>query len=160
MKKLISYYKIKFVISIGIILCWVLVADIGCKEYCSSGEISYISVVVSITESFDLYFTYVIYSASVLTERGQINTSVSPSVRIEPEIPSNYNQVQHFGVRAGVNINEPYDSSLFERTDFMVAMPVDSSTDDIKPPPLDITIKIQDYTKRKPNEDSDANISS
>lgn len=148
----------KFVVSIGIIICWVLIADIGCNNDCAIGEITYISVVVSITEVLDLYFAYIIYSASALAANGQINTTISPS-RIEPETPSSYISVQHFESRSGINIERASEQALFERTDLVVAMPVETSQESIPPPPLGIIIQIEDYTKKQSNYESDANIS-
>ncbi len=154
---LTNYYKIKFVAAIGIILCWVMVAEVGCDSSCSPGEVSYNSVVVSISEALDLYFAYVIYSASVLISRPPGDVNRNPPARVEPENAANFTNVHHFGVREGVNIDRNTDQALFERTDLVVALPIDSSLEDIKPPPLS-KIRIRDYTKNEYTEE-DGNIS-
>lgn len=157
MQILTDYYKIKFVVAIGIVICWVLVSEVGCDSSCSSGEISYISVVVSISEALDLYFTYVIYSASILISRPFRNVNRNLSARVEPENAANFTNVHHFDVREGVNIDQNTNQALFERTDLVVALPIDSSLEDVKPPPLS-KIRIQDYTKNAYTEE-DGNIS-
>lgn len=144
-------------VTIGIIICWVIVAKVGCDSSCSSGEVSYISVVVSISEFLDLYFTYVIYSASILISRGPGDVINNPPARVEPERATSFTSVHHFGVREGINIDRNIDQALFERTDLVVALPIDSSMEDIKPPPLS-KIKIQDYTKNAYTAE-DGNIS-
>jgi hypothetical protein len=143
------YYKVKLIVVLFISVAWA-----GIIAYNSAGEgegnIILISLVIYISEVFDIYFAYVVYSAGVWTSRitaqYESSTNSSPASRgLISQVPTH----TFFSTPPRVHPIEGIRTEaeeLFQRLGpIEIASPISHQNE--KPPRLEI--ELEDLTEKK-----------